>query len=239
MLQRKFLVVLVLGLAACEERMRKVGNGDGGALSSADGALSQGDTGPVPDFGFFVPDVPPAPDLSFPDVVIPDLPPPVCGNKLLEGTEACDDGNLTAGDGCSAACAVEMDDVCPTPGQPCVRNVQCGDRRQTGGEACDDGNVAAGDGCSPTCTVESGYSCARGSACKPHCGDGVIIAPEQCDDGNASSGDGCGPNCVVESGEGDGWLCPKAGQPCQRTVCGDGAIQGSEQCDDANSDTGD
>src|SRR5687768_12314971 len=104
MSHRKFLVFLFLGLAACEERVRKVGNGDGGSISSVDGAPSTGDAGPAPDFGFFVPDVPPAPDVSFPDVVIPDLPPPVCGNRLLEGTEVCDDGNLTAGDGCSAMC---------------------------------------------------------------------------------------------------------------------------------------
>lgn len=33
--------------------------------------------------------------------------PPGCGNAVLEGTEQCDDGNLKAGDGCSAACTVE------------------------------------------------------------------------------------------------------------------------------------
>src|SRR5262249_9737741 len=33
--------------------------------------------------------------------------PTICGNGVLEPTETCDDGNLTAGDGCSAACAVE------------------------------------------------------------------------------------------------------------------------------------
>ena len=30
-----------------------------------------------------------------------------CGNGVLEGTEVCDDGNNTDGDGCSAACAIE------------------------------------------------------------------------------------------------------------------------------------
>lgn len=27
-----------------------------------------------------------------------------CGNKYLESGEACDDGNIGAGDGCSAIC---------------------------------------------------------------------------------------------------------------------------------------
>jgi cysteine-rich repeat protein len=31
----------------------------------------------------------------------------VCGNGLIEGTEQCDDGNTTSGDGCSAACEIE------------------------------------------------------------------------------------------------------------------------------------
>ncbi|MFN8543679.1 MAG: DUF4215 domain-containing protein [Candidatus Binatia bacterium] len=30
-----------------------------------------------------------------------------CGDGLVAGTEACDDGNATSGDGCSASCAVE------------------------------------------------------------------------------------------------------------------------------------
>ena len=30
-----------------------------------------------------------------------------CGNGTLEGTEACDDGNLVNGDGCSAVCTLE------------------------------------------------------------------------------------------------------------------------------------
>ena len=33
---------------------------------------------------------------------------PGCGNGVLEGTEACDDGNLKSGDGCSAGCKVEV-----------------------------------------------------------------------------------------------------------------------------------
>ena len=30
-----------------------------------------------------------------------------CGNGVVEGTEECDDGNTTSGDGCSATCRLE------------------------------------------------------------------------------------------------------------------------------------
>lgn len=35
------------------------------------------------------------------------LSPILCGNGILEGTEECDDGNTTNGDGCSAQCKIE------------------------------------------------------------------------------------------------------------------------------------
>ena len=38
------------------------------------------------------------------DVVVT---PGVCGNKLLDGTEECDDGNAQSGDGCTAECKLE------------------------------------------------------------------------------------------------------------------------------------
>ena len=38
--------------------------------------------------------------------------PPMCGNGVLEGTEACDDGNVNPGDGCSDACVVESGFYC-------------------------------------------------------------------------------------------------------------------------------
>ena len=34
-------------------------------------------------------------------------PAAVCGNRIREGTEECDDGNTVDGDGCSAECAGE------------------------------------------------------------------------------------------------------------------------------------
>ena len=43
-----------------------------------------------------------------------------CGNKLVDSGEGCDDGNTTAGDGCSATCALEKGWTCPTVGSPCI-----------------------------------------------------------------------------------------------------------------------
>jgi cysteine-rich repeat protein len=39
--------------------------------------------------------------------VTPPAPSAVCGNGAQEGSEGCDDGNTTAGDGCSATCTIE------------------------------------------------------------------------------------------------------------------------------------
>jgi MYXO-CTERM domain-containing protein len=58
-------------------------------------------------------------------IVIPLAgPPPGCGNGTLEATETCDDGNIVAGDGCSATCEDETggpggDDDATQPGGCC------------------------------------------------------------------------------------------------------------------------
>jgi cysteine-rich repeat protein len=79
-----------------------------------------------------------------------------CGNSIVETGETCDDGNVTAGDGCSAICAVETHYVCSGAPSVCYR---CGDGVKQGSEACDDGNIDNADGCSSTCQVESNYTC--------------------------------------------------------------------------------
>ncbi len=98
-----------------------------------------------------------------------------CGDGVVDAGEACDDGNLLDGDGCSERCSVE------------VANPVCGNGTRESNEACDDGNQTAGDGCSPTCTREA------------VCGNGTREADEECDDGNVASGDGCSPTCDVEA----------------------------------------
>lgn len=100
-----------------------------------------------------------------------------CGDSVVAYAqgEECDDGNTTAGDGCSASCVVEV-------------TASCGDGRLNPGanEECDDGNTTAGDGCGSTCQLEP-----VGATC----GDTTVQATETCDDGNLANGDGCNPTC--------------------------------------------
>ncbi len=64
-----------------------------------------------------------------------------CGNGIRNGGEACDDGNTTAGDGCSPDCASDE---------------RCGNQviDFAGGETCDDGNALSHDGCHSGCEQE-------------------------------------------------------------------------------------
>lgn len=66
----------------------------------------------------------------------------VCGDGITDGPEACDDGNLAAGDGCAALC--DSNESC---GNGVVDTVD--------GESCDDGTLGRSqDGCSSTCQTE-------------------------------------------------------------------------------------
>ena len=109
-----------------------------------------------------------------------------CGNGLVEVGEACDDGNLVATDGCTAACAVAV----------------CGDGLlRTGVEGCDDGNLLT-EVCNyglSSCTVCSA-TCAPAAGATDFCGDGVLDAAELCDDGNAIDGDSCTQACLCGLG---------------------------------------
>jgi uncharacterized repeat protein (TIGR01451 family) len=159
----------------------------------------------------------------------------VCGNGNREGTEACDDGNTTSGDGCSATCTVETGFNC-TGATPSVCTTTCGDGLRAGAEACDDQNTTNGDGCSATCTVESGYNCSGSpSVCMATCGDGIRAGGEACDDNNTANGDGCSAACTVETG----FNCAGSAPSVCNAICGDGLKRGSEQCDDGNTTNGD
>jgi len=153
----------------------------------------------------------------------------VCGNGIVDGLEACDDGNTVGGDGCSAICAIES----------------CGNSVIDVGEVCDDGNaVDDGNGCSSACQlnnvcgnfiVESIVeACDAGGfdtptcdadCTTPVCGDGTANFPagELCDDGNAvDDGNGCSSTCNFNN------------------VCGNSVIESLvETCDDGNTVNGD
>jgi cysteine-rich repeat protein len=186
----------------------------------------------------------------------PDLGGPVCGDGVVEGMEACDDGNLVTGDGCDDFCQLEncgdgivqaglgeeCDDSNTLSEDGCSSiclNEFCSDGVvQAGlGETCDDGNLISGDGCTDLCAVE-------------FCGDSITqpALGEICDDGNAVSGDGCNSICLPEYC-GDNIVQPGLGETCDdgNTVsgdgcsavcvdeaCGNGVLDAGETCDDGN-----
>jgi cysteine-rich repeat protein len=157
----------------------------------------------------------------------------VCGDGVVKPSEACDDGDLAAGDGCDAACQVEEGWACA--GEPSVCGLICSDGNLDPGETCDDGDLAAGDGCDATCQIEDDWSCAgEPSVCALICSDGNLDPGETCDDGGLTAGDGCDATCQVE----DEWSC--AGEPsvCAPT-CSDGILDPGESCDDGDLTAGD
>ena len=83
----------------------------------------------------------------------------ICGDGIVESPEACDDGNMANGDGCSNMCTVESGWSCSGTTSICTPIAVCGNGVVESGEACDDGNMSNGDGCNNTCTVQSGWSC--------------------------------------------------------------------------------
>ena len=113
-----------------------------------------------------------------------------CGDGILDPGEACDDHNVTSGDGCDANCTVTA----------------CGNGVVTAGETCDDGNTISGDGCRASCTQEV-------------CGDGIVDAGEDCDDGNVASDDCCSSSCGFESGVCDDHDGCTTGDACVSGAC--------------------
>jgi cysteine-rich repeat protein len=115
--------------------------------------------------------------------------------------ETCDDGNTTAGDGCSAGCAKETGYNCT--GAPSVCTPICGDSLVKGSEQCDLGAANGTLTCTyglTTCSVCTS-TCTTGTPVTSYCGDSKIdAAHETCDDGNSAAGDGCSAACAPETG---------------------------------------
>ncbi len=159
----------------------------------------------------------------------------ICGNKIIEQNETCDDGNTTNGDGCSAKCKIESG-----PGNS---DPYCGNGKIEGEEACDDKNNTNDDGCSSTCAKETGYDCqGEPSQCFDisKCYNGIINGKETCDDGNTSDNDGCSHFCRVE----EGFECDVLQTPsrCYKlNACGNGILESKngELCDDGNTTSND
>ena len=155
-----------------------------------------------------------------------------CGDGKLAGTEACDDQNVTNGDGWSSSWTIESGYkwaggsttskdtwVLWTVGfyqqgttSPNSWVTQCGDGKLAGTEACDDQNVNNGDGWSSSWTIESGYKWTGGSTSSKD--TWTIWTDGFYQQGTTS------PNSWV-------------------TQCGDGKLAGTEACDDQNVNNGD
>jgi cysteine-rich repeat protein len=84
----------------------------------------------------------------------------LCGNGKRETGETCDDGNTTAGDGCSTVCAIELGWTCN--GAIPDACGKCGNGFRESIEECDDGNSIASDGCT-LCKIDPYYVCYGGS----------------------------------------------------------------------------
>jgi cysteine-rich repeat protein len=134
---------------------------------------------------------------------------PVCGNSIVEGTEQCDDGDSTEGDGCDNDCTFS-----------CAMDAECNDGESCNGiETC---NTTTHQ-CTNPPNLANGTDCGGGNVCNggacvaPNCGNTIVEGTEQCDDGNATNGDGCDNDCTFS--------CTTAAD------CSDGNLcNGAESC---------
>lgn len=109
---------------------------------------------------------------------------PECGDGQIAGIEACDDGDLTSGDGCSNSCTIELGYSCTGQPSVCTPDPVCGNGTVESGEDCDDGNNLNTDACTNVCELAT-------------CGDTFIQSGEQCDDGNNVNTDDCDNACQL------------------------------------------
>ena len=177
------------------------------------------------------------------DVAV-DVPVSDCGNGERAEDEACDDGNLEAGDGCDPTCAVEPGWACDLVncfcddgffGEACVACPDCGLHG-----ACRDGQDADG-----TCDCETGYSgdlcdaCQAGFVALPDgtCGYEEFCSQELCNDQGDCVADAagevfcdCDPDFLGETCDQKSDECEP--NPCENNAsCEDGiAFAGAPEC---------
>ncbi len=119
-----------------------------------------------------------------------------CGNGMMDGSEQCDDGNPTDGDGCDNDCTYS-----------CAGDTDCDDGNVCNGaetcatmtHACADGTPpAAGTLCDRDAMPATRDICRRETCVASICGDGFLDrGVEACDDGNRMPGDGCENDCSI------------------------------------------
>jgi cysteine-rich repeat protein len=137
-----------------------------------------------------------------------------CGDGFTDAarSEACDDGNMSDGDGCENDCTF----TCSGP-TDCDDGDVC-----NGAEACVMGGTTMST-CTSGTAAGDGVDCGAGRIClggvctTAGCGDGVVSGAEQCDDSNMLDGDGCDADCT--------WTCTGAASCTDGNVC-----NGAEVC---------
>ena len=170
-----------------------------------------------------------------------------CGDGSIDAGEACDDGNLANGDGCSVSCTVEPCYACSGNPSACTPD---------NGAPCDDGLF-----CNGTDTCSAGSCIHSGSPCPP---DPCLACNEGADVCLSAAGVACasdGNPCTNDQCDGAG-VCARTHTPdacsaatrctgpdacsagaCQPggpiVACGDANVCGAEQCDDGNAVNGD
>ena len=161
----------------------------------------------------------------------------VCGDRVVDPGEECDDGNVVAGDGCGPTCQVERPTVTSTttlPSSACVTAsglpLDCDDRNPCTADSCD-----ATAGCVHDPVPVEGRGCDDGNACteQDRCSGGVCAgSPVACDDGDACTADACDPSagCTHSTGGADGAACDDADPCTEADACGGGICVGDRVC---------
>ncbi len=140
--------------------------------------------------------------------------PAVCGNKILETGEECDDGNYNDWDNCTNQCVwgcsggnsnpyersevrlkdwytdkvTVTPDSCGLNNERAVYKVFCG-KTTTGNRQVQVTRYDCADGCRNGACVDP--------ADPPKCGNQVVDPGEECDDGNADTNDFCTNDCLI------------------------------------------
>jgi len=152
-----------------------------------------------------------------------------CGDGVVAGTEACDDGHNTGAYGtCKSDCTLAPycgDHIVTSPQETCDDGSNLatyGGTQKVCGPGCQwapycgDGVTGNGEQCDEGALNGTGYGhCTAFCTFGPRCGDGHTDSPEeQCDDGrtNGASNDPCDASCKLK--------------------CGNGTRDPGEQCDD-------
>ena len=160
----------------------------------------------------------------------------ICGDGYVyTGVEACDDGNVDAGDCCAPDCqAAAPDGTACEDGNACTSGATCSGGTCGTPTTCDDGNPCTADICD-----RLNGSC-RHDDTAVSCDDGLFCnGADQCSGGSCGhAGDPCagGPECDDVCDEATDTCAATAGTPCtdDGEVCTDDQCDGSGACTHPN-----